>query len=356
VTSTFQVLVVSHTTHLWGAEQRLLDTASRLRPTGIELVLAAPPGAALAQAWTDAGLAAVAFNRPQPGGLRRTDGSDRRPSLAALGRDGAASWRSAQIIARLVPSARVIASHSLTANLEVGLAARMSRRRAVLDLHDIVRPGLGRQVLAATVALAGATIANSASTAATIPRPLRHRVAVIHPGVDTNRFSPGPPVPSVRRTLAGDSDEPVVAIVGRVDPDKGVDIVVDAVARLNNSGLPVRLAVVGATAFGHDDWRVALGEMAEARLGDRAVFTDVRHDIPDVLRSADILVNASYNEPFGRSVLEAQACGTPVIGTDAGGGPLPASPDSSHNTFQRGGARRGCWRAVPKARGASIAS
>jgi glycosyltransferase involved in cell wall biosynthesis len=176
-------------------------------------------------------------------------------------------------------------------------------------------------VLAATVALAGATIANSASTAATIPRPLRHRVAVIHPGVDTNRFSPGPPVPSVRHTLAGDSDEPVVAIVGRVDPDKGVDIVVDAVARLNNSGLPVRLAVVGATAFGHDDWRVALGEMAEARLGDRAVFTDVRHDIPDVLRSADILVNASYNEPFGRSVLEAQACGTPVIGTDAGGIP-----------------------------------
>ena len=40
-----------------------------------------------------------------------------------------------------------------------------------------------------------------------------------------------------------------------------------------------------------------------------------------MLRSLDVLVNASASEPFGLSVLEAQACGVPVIGTDAGGIP-----------------------------------
>ena len=40
-----------------------------------------------------------------------------------------------------------------------------------------------------------------------------------------------------------------------------------------------------------------------------------------MLRSLDVLVNASTSEPFGLSVLEAQACGVPVIGTDAGGIP-----------------------------------
>jgi glycosyltransferase involved in cell wall biosynthesis len=44
-------------------------------------------------------------------------------------------------------------------------------------------------------------------------------------------------------------------------------------------------------------------------------------EVPAVLRSLDVLVNASTSEPFGLSVLEAQACGVAVIGTDAGGVP-----------------------------------
>ncbi|CAN5621187.1 hypothetical protein BH18ACT1_BH18ACT1_02380 [soil metagenome] len=43
--------------------------------------------------------------------------------------------------------------------------------------------------------------------------------------------------------------------------------------------------------------------------------------MPEVLRALDVLVNASRAEPFGRSVLEAQASGVPVVATDAGGIP-----------------------------------
>jgi glycosyltransferase involved in cell wall biosynthesis len=50
-------------------------------------------------------------------------------------------------------------------------------------------------------------------------------------------------------------------------------------------------------------------------------FVGRRQDVPEVLRSLDVLVNASEAEPFGLSVLEAQASGVAVVGTDAGGIP-----------------------------------
>ena len=55
-------------------------------------------------------------------------------------------------------------------------------------------------------------------------------------------------------------------------------------------------------------------------------FAGRRADVPDVLRCLDVLVNASDAEPFGRSVLEAQASGVAVVGTDAGG--IPEFVDS----------------------------
>jgi glycosyltransferase involved in cell wall biosynthesis len=56
-------------------------------------------------------------------------------------------------------------------------------------------------------------------------------------------------------------------------------------------------------------------------LGDRCRFVGPVDEVPAVLRSLDVLVNASASEPFGLSVLEAQACGVPVIGAASGGIP-----------------------------------
>ena len=43
-----------------------------------------------------------------------------------------------------------------------------------------------------------------------------------------------------------------------------------------------------------------------------------RDDVPDVMRALDVLVNPNDAEPFGRTILEAQACGTPVVAARAG--------------------------------------
>ena len=71
------------------------------------------------------------------------------------------------------------------------------------------------------------------------------------------------------------------------------------------------LAVVGAPALDDGAYEAALRVEASDLLGDRSRFVGQVEEVPAVLRSLDVLVNASTSEPFGLSVLEAQACGIP---------------------------------------------
>jgi glycosyltransferase involved in cell wall biosynthesis len=320
--SPLRVLVVSRPSNVWGAQLRLLLTAPAMRERQIELALAIPPGNAFADRWRDAGYELV----PLPPvddreGLRRSDGRRAAPGTIAAAAVGAAR-RAAQ----LVPIARrfdVIHSFSRHAHPEVVAAARMARRPVVVEVVDIVRAGFGRRALRAATRLASAVVVNSSATGETVAGAAR-RLRVIHPGVDTERFRPGPRVPEMRARLTARPDDPVIAIIGRLDPTKGVETVSRALA-LAGTGQPglasATLAVIGDRGVAPDGYIEALRDRVTSELGDRVRFTGRIEDIPTVLRSIEVLVNASDAEPFGRSILEAQATGTPVVATAAGGVP-----------------------------------
>ena len=211
-------------------------------------------------------------------------------------------------------------SNSLAGHLETALAGRCARRPVVIHVHDLVRDGVGRQVLASSARLSSATLAISRAVGACVGE-AGGRLYVAPNGVDTSRFRPGDPDPEVRATLTDDVTAPLVAVVGRVDRMKGVDVVVEAVATLRrDTGLPVRLVVVG-DAFQDREYAKRTRDQAARLLGDSARFIPPREDVPEVLRAVDVLVNASSAEPFGLSVLEAQATGVPVVA--AGGGGIP---------------------------------
>ncbi|MFE5937438.1 glycosyltransferase [Streptomyces sp. NPDC056470] len=141
----------------------------------------------------------------------------------------------------------------------------------------------------------------------------------ITPGVDVERFTPGPPPSTRPRT---------VVYVGRLDrasPWKGVDVLLHAFAALTADLPEARLRLVGGGDALPD--HTALAE----RLGitDRVEFTGrVPGDsLLTAMREAAVLVLPSLTaaESFGMVLVEAMACGTPVIGSDAGGIPYVIS-------------------------------
>ncbi len=313
-----KVLVVSPATPVWGAQLYLLDQLDALASRGVELTLATPADSEFGTAWAERGFPLIDVDLPNRVGLRKP-GTDQRSSPLVVARDLAGIVKTAWWLPRLARRFDVMHSYAMRTHLEVAIAGRLARRPVALDLVNIVRPGLGRRVLDLAGRLASLTVANSAATRAILSPSVVS--TIVHPGIDLDRFSPEPDEAELRAELGGSPDVPLVAIIGRLDVRKGVQILVDALDQAEGAARTARLIVVGDAGTGPTEFSEALKADATGRLGDRVSFLGRRSDIPAIIRAVDVVVNASKAEPFGLTMLEAQACGTPVIGTDAGGIP-----------------------------------
>ena len=147
------------------------------------------------------------------------------------------------------------------------------------------------------------------------------RIATIPCGVDTDLFTPGDRAEARRRL--GLDDRPVLLWVGRIAPIKGLDTLLDTVARLREAGRAMRLLVVGGEADeptnGHE---TSLRRRIEALgLGESVRFVGPQPQsvLPLYYAAADVTVLPSYYESFGMVALEAMACGSPVIASRVGG-------------------------------------
>lgn len=145
----------------------------------------------------------------------------------------------------------------------------------------------------------------------------------IHPGVDHDVFHPNGRRED-RAALGLREDEAVILYVGRIQPLKGVDLAIEAAARLEptlDRELVFLIAGGGSGRSGEDEIE-RLSKLA----ADRGLQGIVRflgpkphHLLPTFYRAADVLVVCSHSESFGLTALEAHACGTPVVGTAVGG-------------------------------------
>jgi glycosyltransferase involved in cell wall biosynthesis len=158
----------------------------------------------------------------------------------------------------------------------------------------------------------------SSAASAEAQRALRpHRpVFVVHPGVAL------PAEPLRKRTLAGAPlGRTVVGIVGRLQPWKGQERLLEAVTMLCREGHDVHLLMVGGEAHGFSaGFEGQLRSRVEALdMEDRVTMTGQVDDVTPHLAAMDVLVNASDHEPFGIVLLEAMAQGVPVLAvSDAG--------------------------------------
>ena len=144
------------------------------------------------------------------------------------------------------------------------------------------------------------------------------RIGLIPCGVDLSLFRPLDQQ-EVREKL-GLNGEKVLLYVGRIEPLKGLELLLHTAAQLQTCE-QIRVLVVGGGA-GRDQEIDRLREMAKSLNVDE-VFDFIgrvdQQDLPLYYNAADVCVVPSFYESFGLAALESMACGTPVVATRAGG-------------------------------------
>jgi glycosyltransferase involved in cell wall biosynthesis len=132
------------------------------------------------------------------------------------------------------------------------------------------------------------------------------RIAVVPNGVDLDRFSPKP-------ESSDPTDPPRIAFVGRLIPNKGPDVLIEALLELRQLGVGFK-----AVFLGDGPMRAAL-ERRAAGLGATVEFRGQIHDVSNHLHRADLLIRPSLTEGLPLAVLEGMACRVCVIASDIPG-------------------------------------
>jgi glycosyltransferase involved in cell wall biosynthesis len=160
----------------------------------------------------------------------------------------------------------------------------------------------------------GRIIAISESVRENLPFPLRKSAVVLHNGVTV------PAEPNERRSAPGEAMW--FFYLGRVVPWKGCHHLVDIFGEISKRRPQGTwaLSLVGDTIYWSDSYRRHLEEkIRKGGLGSCCALLPHTDDPALAMRSHDVFVNASLQEPFGRSIAEAQAEGLAVVAYDSGG-------------------------------------
>lgn len=150
-------------------------------------------------------------------------------------------------------------------------------------------------------------------------RGVRARAAVVPNGIDVEVFRPPTPAERelARQALDVAPGQPVVVTVARVEPSKGIHVLIEAVTR--SSSRPTLLVVGDSEGFDDDGQYSSMLKRSADQAGSDIRFLGPRKDVHRVLWAADAFAFASRSEAFGLVLAEASAVGLPVISSNVGG-------------------------------------
>lgn len=151
------------------------------------------------------------------------------------------------------------------------------------------------------------------------------KITVIRNGIDTARFASLENRGRLHRELGLPDGAPLVAVVARLSPVKGIDDFVRAASRLAGEFTEARFVLFGSRQNREEPEFVYAGEMhrlaCELGIGDRVFFAGCRADIAELLPELAISVLPSHTEGLPNAVLESMAAGVAVVATNVGGIP-----------------------------------
>jgi D-inositol-3-phosphate glycosyltransferase len=157
----------------------------------------------------------------------------------------------------------------------------------------------------------------------------KSKIIIIPPGVDISHFYAIPP-DEAKSVIGIPKEGRMVLFVGRIEPLKGVDTLIRAIAHMAKAGLqdqfPHYLTIIGGDPIANPlEMNSEMSRLqnlcAELGMEDLVVFLGKRaqSSLPYYYSAADVLVMPSHYESFGMVALEAMACGTPVVASQVGG-------------------------------------
>lgn len=213
----------------------------------------------------------------------------------------------------------LVHTHSSVDAKNCGLAARIARVPVVRSRHltaPIKRNPLSKFVymyLADCVLTSGQAIRERMIR---INRMDPKRIFSVPAGVDTRHFHPAVDSSEVVKELQLGDDMFVVSIVAVIRSWKGHEFLIDAVARLLNENLKIKLLIVGTGP--HEP--LIMQQIQRLGIADRIVMTGYRTDVPELMRASNcVVLPSTKNEATSQALPQAMAERIPVISSSAGG-------------------------------------
>lgn len=145
-----------------------------------------------------------------------------------------------------------------------------------------------------------------------VPAEIRPRVEVLYIGAEQPELISAEER-TARRTALGLGESFTVGIVGRIEPQKGQHLVLEAVRKLSEEGIDAKALIVGHAM--NDEYLQKL----QNDYRDRAIFTGFTREAQTLMQLCDVIVLATENETFGLVLIEAMMCGVCVVASDSGG-------------------------------------
>lgn len=315
-----RVLYVNHTGQVSGGEKSLLEIVRGAAPA-ITPIVACPDGP-LADA-----VAGIGAERVRIPGIECSLKLHPRHTTEAL----SGISRSALAVRAAARRHKVALVHANT--IRAGLIATLAGRRGgpatVVHLRDRLPSSRLSRLTLRAIAQADLLIANSRYTAASLDDAgVKCTRWIVSNPVDLKRFDPDKIDRSAARAAFGlNGSDYVTSVLAQVTPWKGQEEAIRAIARVHEHHPNVKLLLLGSAKFVSKatryDNRAYLNRLHELvdELGvrDRVKFAGECDDVPSALRATDALLVPSWEEPFGRSMIEAMAMGVPVLATSVGG-------------------------------------
>jgi glycosyltransferase involved in cell wall biosynthesis len=155
-------------------------------------------------------------------------------------------------------------------------------------------------------------------------------IRVLFNPLDTQRFDPGKRSKADARIELGlPPDQLLLGIVAQITPWKGQELAIRTTGSLSETFPSIKLLIVGdakftssAARYDNAEYKRSLHQLvADLGLDGNVDFLGERQDVETIIRSLDVVLAPSWEEPFGRTIIEAMSLETPVVSTNVGGPP-----------------------------------